>query len=100
MRALKELIEDAEKELHDAPDYTGDWHVSWDDWFARNARYFRRAIGELIMKAGGTYEGEAGLHSLDLGDVFVIAEDGYRGLLVAWLAAAREAVAYRQAVPA
>lgn len=100
MRTLAEIIEVAQREIDYAPDYTGDWHTSWDDWFARNARYFRRVIGELMMMAGGTYSGETGLHSLDLGDVFVIAEDGYRGLLVAWVAAARDALAFRQAVPA
>ena len=99
MKSLIQLVRSAEFTLNFEPEY--DEHVdrSWENWFERTCRRYRSAIGNLIMEGGGSYQGGVGDHSLDLGGVFVISEDGYRGLLSQWAAAARMQLE-PQAVPA
>lgn len=93
---LKDLISAVEPELEHAAAYNQQLHASWDLWFAAQACYFRRVIGELIVSSGeGRYAGCVGDHALELGGVFVLSEDGYRGLLVQWLAAAKSALEQR-----
>lgn len=101
MRTILETITAAEAELRCAPEYSERSFACWDDWFLLNTRYFRRVIGDLIMKSGdGFYQGEAGNHDLDLHEIFVSSDDGFRGLLTQWVACAKAVLADRQAVPA
>lgn len=75
----------------------------WDNWFEARSQYFRSAIRELFQtdKVVGACRGEVGDLTLIMSDVTVShVEDGYRGVLMAWLDAARAAFAESQAVPA
>ena len=100
MKTLMEIIEAVEWEVSSIVEFDPDLDDTWDDWFASNARRFRFFTGVMIMESGeGRYAGGVGDHALELGSVFVLSEDGYRGLLVQWLAAAR-AQLEPQAVPA
>lgn len=97
---LQELVDTVGAAIDDAPEFEPHIHGVWDEWFAENSRHFRATTGELIMESGeGRYAGGVGDHALDLGGVFVLSEDGYRGLLVQWLAAAKSVLQHR-AVPA
>ena len=100
-RTLKDMIAVADAELERAPAFDPVVHYSWDNWFLTNTMRFRSAIGQMVMSSGGTYFGEVGDHSLMLCGVGVTSvSDGYRGLLLAWAAAARAALAQGQAVQA
>ena len=90
---------DAFEQLHG----DGEQVEGWDNWFEARSQYFRLAIRELFRtdRVEGACRGEVGDLSLIMSDVMVThVDDGYRGLLMAWLDAARAAFAERQAVPA
>lgn len=102
---LIETIAAVEGELENFEIQYGDGEQAegWDNWFEARSQYFRLAIRELFRtdQVIGACRGEVGDLSLIMSDVTVThVDDGYRGLLMAWLDAARAAFAERQAVPA
>lgn len=99
MQTLQKIIHAAEARLALAPVHPIVGLHTWDAWFAYNANYHRQLIGRLIMESGdGTYFGSVPHHALEIMGVAVIGEDGYRGLLLQWLAAARSALENRKGV--
>lgn len=97
---LQEMVDAVQEELDVAPEFDGNFHDTWDDWFVANAKRFRRVLGELMVRScAGIYFTHADGRSLALLEVTVTTDDGVRGLLAEWLRAAREKLA-EQAVPA
>lgn len=105
MTTLQQMITAAEEavvEQHDRNFYGALLPLDkWEDEWCIDVGTQRLAIGELIMTYGGMYSGMVGEHSLVIGGLAVDdVDDGYRGLLLAWIDKARQARAAGEAVPA
>lgn len=105
MMTLTETIAAAEASLDffEQVKGTGARATCWDDWFEARSQYFRSVINEMFEKnkVTGACRGMVGDLTLIMSGVTVThVDDGYRGLLMAWLDAARSTFAERQAVPA
>ena len=91
---LHSTIDTISTVIETAPALVNDQGVeAWEMSFEGRSKWLRTAIQSLTSGSGNSYHGDVGGHTLTLAGVTATVEDGYRGLLVAWIKAAEKAVA-------